>query len=284
MTREPVADEQADDEPFFWDDPREKPREGATIVRLREGQLDLQTFPPLLMHYLGLYRGDAIRTCAQGKGIIVDNVDVGVAEGLAEAFRAHGEDCFVIPAAFLVPLPPARPVHSARPTETDLQPVDSAGRVHSAPWDKAIVLAAAHVAVETVSTRWVPGRRGVCAAMLGGMAGAVIAHGIGGERKTTSHSTLHTLVNLVYLGKLRRYRIDSREFDYRLLGKHVQPSSEGNIRTLLQWLLPRVPRARTNLDRHGLLTGAPRAIPTMTEHALEDTVQWLINLERFERK
>ena len=49
---------------IIWEDPREGPRDGATLIRRRSGPLDIEVFPPLLIQYAGMVKPDATKACA----------------------------------------------------------------------------------------------------------------------------------------------------------------------------------------------------------------------------
>ena len=284
---EESADDQAQDENgIFWGDPREKPRTGATIIQSECGRLDIELFPPLLMEYAGMHKPDATRACASEGGLLVDNVDCDVAETLAEVLKAHGEDCFVVPAADVIPLPRERQTHAARLTPSDLGPVDAAGRVEAAPWEKAIALAMGQVAVVDTRVKSADGvlsHRLSAATRMGGVG--VVAAGIGsspGRKTTVKRSRSQVLMDIVFLGKLRRYRIESREFDYKILGDQRQPGSEANIRALARCFLRAAPGMRTNFDAKRLMATGAASIPRYSECDFDETVHWLINMVRFE--
>lgn len=284
---EPLQD--ASDESFIWDDPRERPRDGATVIRERSGRLDLEIFAPLVAQHTGLHRAEAAKICQTGYGILVDNIDLAAAEALAAALQAHGEPCFVIPAAFLIPLPRAKAVHGLRLLKTELHLVDAAGHVETAPWDKLLLLAAAHVPVERTVQRIAPDnlftrRVSYGAVALGGAAGAAIAAAGGAMTsgpRTKQSSALHTVANIVALHPLRRYEFDGRELDYSVLGAQVQPSSEANARLMIRWLLTVAPQLRCNLDADRLRAGAEVPLPVQSRHDLDAAVHWMINLARF---
>jgi len=148
---EPVEEGSGDD--FTWEDPRERPRDGATLIRERSGRLELETFVPLVAQHTGLHRSEAAKVCQAGHGILVDNIETAVAQALAADLNAHDEKCFIIPAAAVIALPRAKPIHGLRLLKAELHLVDAAGHVEVVPWDKLLILAAAHVPVEkTTST------------------------------------------------------------------------------------------------------------------------------------
>lgn len=281
--------QEAGDETFIWEDPRERPRDGATVIRERAGRLDLETFAPLVAQHTGLHRAEAAKICQAGHGVLVDNIDVSAAEALAAALHAHGEPCFVIPAAFLIPLPRAKAIHGLRLLKRELQLVDAAGHVQTVPWDKLLLLAAAHVPVERTVQRSAPDnlftrRVSYGAVALGGAAGAAIAaagSAVTSGPRARQSSALHTLANIVALHPLRRFEFDGRELDYSVLGEQVQPSSEANARLILRWLLTVAPHLRCNLEADQMRAGIEAPLPVHTRHDLDATVHWMINLARF---
>lgn len=256
-----------------WDDPREAPRTGATIIRKRWGRLSLEVFAPLLMEYGRLHKPDATNACGRGGGILADNIEINAAEALAEALRAHGEDCFVVPAAHLVALPRERPIRAARLTRDGVALRDAAGHSESGPWKKGIVLAMAHVSVTTTTTKRSPS--------------SVVSHRAGpagGGIATKRSSDTRTLADMVFLGKLRRYRISAPAFDYSILRDQLQPRSEDNILALVRQFLGAAPHLRTNFDAQQLASSGETEIPTHSTREFDDVVHWLINLVRFDRQ
>lgn len=281
-----MADEtiqQEDEVDRDGEDSHEKTRDGATIIRLRSGRLDIEVFPALLAEHAGIYRGDAAKVCARGDGIIVDNVDIDKAKALAKALQEHGEDCFVVPASSLVSLPRAKPIHAAHLTRPDLGPVDAAGNRESASWKDAIVLAMAGVRVEASETQTSPDgllTRRLPYVGVGGAAG--IALGVmlspGGDRQTVKKSATHTFLDIVFRDPLRRYRIEARQFDYSILGKQLQASSAANIRTLARWFLHAAHHMRTHFDTDHLMATGQVRLPSLSVRQFHNLVHWLMNL------
>ena len=89
------------------------PRDGVTIIRRKSGNLNLEVFAPILIQDLGMPKADATHACARPDGLFLDNIAPSAAQAIADALHAHGEDCLVVPASEIVPLPASRPVHSA---------------------------------------------------------------------------------------------------------------------------------------------------------------------------
>lgn len=285
-----AEDEEEEEGGLIWEDPREKPRTGATLIRKRTGRLDLETFAPVVSHYVGLHRADAAAVCAHGRGILLDNIDIAAAEALAAHLQSLGEDCFVIPAEHLVPLPEERHVVRARMTREELHLYETSGEEHSAPWSRLLLLAMARVAVTTTVARPKAGniltrKISYGAAVVGGAYGAALSAAVAGSATSQhAHSTSHhTYADLVFLHPLRRLRINAREFDYAILGDQVQPASEANLRALARWFVHAAPQVRTNFDSRRLLETGEIDVQHTDLHELEALVHWLINLARFDR-
>ncbi|HEY3396969.1 MAG TPA: hypothetical protein VGM19_04845 [Armatimonadota bacterium] len=277
------------------DDPRLRPRTGATLLRLRQGHLDIEVFPPLLMKLAGLYRPDAARVCAEGSGILLDNLDPTALEAVARALREHGEPCFVVPAAALVPLPPEHPVAHGQILKDELELRDTAGKPHGGPWNKAIVLALGELVTETQQVKHRTGsilnaKMGYGAMMgsvSGGLALGAVLGGVaagGGTRDTVTHTSRDLTLDLVFLEAPRRYRIESGHFDYSLLGEQRAATGEANLRTLARWFLYTAPHMATNVDRELLLAGQRPPLPRLHGPGFDGMVRWLINLVRFRKE
>jgi hypothetical protein len=278
-----------DPEPV-WDDPRERPRTGATIIRRRQGRLDLETFAPLVEQYTGMMLAEATAVCLHGRGIFLDNVETAAAAALAQAMLAQGADCFTIPAADLVPQVPAHYVHSARLTDADLTLTDEAGHAASAPWEKVVVIGMGQLPVVTVTERqrtWgetmnqpiglggiVLGTAGLPGIIVGGAAGM-------GAQPTQKHTDMHTVVDLIFLHPLRRMRIDVRDFDYSILGQLMQPNTFANFRVFLGDLLAAAPHARTNFDRTLIHATGDMPLTRYQPHEFDELTHWMVNLLRF---
>jgi len=74
------------------EDPRAKPRTGATIIRLHTGRLDINVYPEVLVKHGRMYRPDATKLCSLGPGILADNLEPEVAGELASLISADLED------------------------------------------------------------------------------------------------------------------------------------------------------------------------------------------------
>ena len=285
LPEEPGAEEEVD--------PREKPRTGASVIRLRWGKLDVEACAPLLRRYTGLHRQDAAVACARTGGILADNIDPAQAPGLVAALQAAGEPCFAVPAAEVVPLPRAVPVLAARLSSTDLGPLDNLGRQEEAPWDKAIALVLAGVAVVEEKRKTVHHRApgggmalagGAAFGLAGAIAGGALDRSLHTEQRLVSKTEQRVWLDVVFLHPLRRYRIESGKFDYSVLGKQRATTGAANIQTLARWFLAYAPQVRTNVDGAELAKTGKVALPQLGEKAYNETVHWLINLARFGRE
>ena len=266
------------------EDPRTKPRTGATVIRLRTGRLDINTCPQLLVTHGKMYKPDATKVCSQGAGILADNLDPNVARALAAALEDVGEPCFVVAAAEVVPLPAAQVFTSAHLSKSELAPVDVSGKLDRCPWTQALVLSLAHVTEQVTETKAAAGNvlsRRVTG--LGGFATAasMATGGTAMKRETVTRSAHPAFLEIVFGAPLRRYRIDGRHFDYSVLGDQLQQSSEANLRTLGRWFLWAAPWVRTNVDRDEMLATGQAPLPQLSEHQLDDLTHWLINLVHF---
>ncbi len=111
-------------------DPWERPRDGATITRTWRGRLNLEACPQLLVKYAGMYKLDAAMVCAQGDGILADNIPWTRTTALVEALRARGLAERRTQCGGTSALSPGRPVSSqAKP---GLQPAPPRGRLRDA--------------------------------------------------------------------------------------------------------------------------------------------------------
>jgi hypothetical protein len=247
---------------------------GATVIRTHCGHLDINTFPPLLAQHAGLAKADATRACMRAGGIVAENLAPAAAEALAQAMRDLGEDCFVVSAAEVVALPPEQHIHSARFGRADWHPLDAAGHEHAAPWQDALTLSAAHLALTTTRTVSTSG----LAVHLNSATRMPVGDGSG--RYQVKSSSVHTLVDLAFANPLRLYRLDGREFDYSILGEQRGNSSEENIQALVRWLVYAAPRLHANFDTQQLLQTGHLTIPTLSAHDFTDLTRWLVNLAR----
>ncbi len=276
--------------------PAERPRSGATVIRLRLGKLNIETCPPLLMEHAGMLQLEAKTACVQGGGVLVDNIDPAGAEALVAALHETGEASFAVPAEQIVPLPRAVPVHAVNLTKTDLGPLDTVGRQEKAPWEAAIVLALGGVAAQKEERR-TKGEGSVLsqpigtagAFAMGGMAGVALSVSGSAMRSAMSAETVHRTeqrvwLDLVFLKPLRRYRIDSGQFDYSLLGDQLAMGGDANIQTLARWFLYAGPGMVTNIDAVELQEKGKVGLPHLGEKGYNELVHWLINLARFGKR
>jgi hypothetical protein len=120
-------------------------RDGATVIRLQWGRFDLEALTRTLIQAGHLTEPDAARLCFLSPGILADNIDPQVAQALAAALQAQGEPCLVVPAAELLPLPPATEVSHIQLTSTALHPIVDGVAAEECPWSSATSLALAHI-------------------------------------------------------------------------------------------------------------------------------------------
>lgn len=271
-----------------FEDPRELPRTGATILRLKSGRLDLEVFTRVFVNHLKLIKSEATKLCQQESGILVDNIEPKLAEALAGELRALGEECLVIPAADLMMLPRPYPIHAVKLTRSGLSLRGTSDEWGQIAWDDLAVLALANVAFEeqhTRSTDSVLTRRITPISAMGGVGGvvgaAMAASGALQSRTTTSKtSQVHQLLDLVNTTGEQHYRIDARHFDHSILGDQLGHSSTANILTLCRWLLSYSSKAWTNLDTNQLQQTGACPIPSHSLHGLSDIARWLLNLRK----
>lgn len=271
-----------------FEDPRELPRTGSTILRLKSGRLDLEVFPRVFVNRLGLLKSEATKLCQQESGIVVDNVDPKLAEALATDLRGLGEECVTMPAAEVIMLPRPYPVHAVRLTRSALCLRGTSEEWRQVAWDDLAIVALGNVAFEeqhTRSTDTLLTRRIAPISALGGVGGAVgaamAATGALQSRTTTTKSSqLHQLLDLVNSTGELYYRIDARHFDYSLLGDQRGNSSSANILTFCRWLLNYSPKAWTNLNTKQLQQTGTCPIPSQSLHGLTDIAKWLLNLQK----
>lgn len=271
-----------------FEDPRELPRTGSTILRLKSGRLDLEIFTRVFVNQLKLIKSEATKLCQQESGILVDNIDPKLAGSLAGELLALGEECVVIPAADVMTLARPYPVHAVRLTRTGLFLRGTSDEWGQVAWDDLAVVALANVAFEEQHTRSTDSmltRRITPISAMGGVGGAVgaamAASGALQSRTTTSKtSQVHQLLDLVNTSGEQHYRIDGRHFDYSILGDQIGHSSSVNILTLCRWLLNYSTKAWTNLNNDQLQHTGTCPIPSHSLHGLTDIAKWLLNLRK----
>jgi hypothetical protein len=283
------AEELEERERLLFAAPKDRPRDGFSVLRLRLGRLPLEIFAPIFVDLLRLIRADATRLCQQESGLLFDNIERGLAEQVAKTLQAQGEDCLVVPAAELLTLERPRPVNSLQFTKAGLALADSAGQELQVGWNEIATLALAQVPVETVQTKTSSNRLMTKVAIgfaVGGLAGAAATAALNPaiSTRTVKSSTTHLFLDLASTDGSLYFRIDARQFDYRVLGDQLQPSNAANILTLTRWLLTYMPTLRTNIDAEGLkATGATR-LGEHSPHGLTQVSQWLLNLAKFDKQ
>lgn len=279
-------DELREREQALFDETGQRPREGLTVIRLRADRLDLETFTPLFVDVLGLIKADATHLCHQESGIVLDNVEAALAQKLAAALQAAGEECFVVAAAKLVSVSRPRPVTALRFTKAGLALGGATGEKTQVGWDEPAVLALSHVPIEHVTHKTtgnpLMANVGIGAA-LGGLGGAIAMGALNPatSTRTVKSSDLHQYLDLLNADGTLYFRIEGRQFDYSILGDQLQAGSTANLLTLTRWLLTYMPGLRTNLDAERLKTTGTAPLPVHSPHGLSQVSQWLLNLAKF---
>lgn len=252
-----------------------QPRTGASIVRLRSGRLDLETFAPIFVELLGLVKGDATHLCQHESGILLDNIPQVVAEQVAAALQQHGEDCFLIPAADVVVIDRPEPVHDIRFVKQGVVLHDKEGHPSDVPYDRLAVLAISHVIIDETHLKKHP-------------PGLVQYLGMG----ATSYAPLH-LSETVHSSEMVHcldlagpdgsvyFRLDAAEIDFHVLGDQRQPTSLANLLTLGRWMLTYAPGLRSNIDAEALRHTGKAPLPMHSAYGLTQVSQWLVNLAKF---
>ncbi|MEI6501243.1 MAG: hypothetical protein WCP21_09495, partial [Armatimonadota bacterium] len=240
-------------ERLLFADPNDRPRDGATVIRLRSDRLSLETFAPIFVDLLGLIKADATHLCQQESGILLDNVEHGLAEQVARTLQAQGEDCFTVAAGEIMSLPRPRQVINLQFTKAGLALGNATGEPTQIGWDEVAALAVAHVPIETTqkktSSNMMMANVGMGFA-IGGVGGAVAMAALNPaiNTRTIKSSSTHQFLDLASGDGTLHFRIDARQFDYSILGDQLQAGSTANILTLTRWLLTYMPTARTNID------------------------------------
>lgn len=283
-----MADEFQLPEKEVFEDPRELPRTGSTILRLKSGRLDLEVFPRVFVNRLGLLKSEATKLCQQESGILADNSEPKLAEALADDLRELGEECVTMPSADLIMLPRPYPVHAARLTRSGLCLRGTSEEWRQVAWEELAVVALGNVAFEEQHTRSTDSlltRRITPISAMGGVGGAVGAAmaatgALQSRTSTTKSSQLHQLLDVVGASGEQYYRIDARHFDYSILGDQRGNSSTANILTFCRLLLSYAPKAWTNLNTIQLQQTGACPIPSHSLHGLADIAKWLLNLRK----
>lgn len=248
--------------------------EGAAVLRFSADPLSVEGFPDVLVAHLGLVRAEAATVCRNAGGILLEDAGAAQAQAIAADLRALGEDCLVVPSSRLISLPRSLPIHSAALTAADLGPTDAAGGRDSAPWQDALAMVMGHVPHEEIQTHT---RRRLSSLALGGIPGMAVGTS---HKTTTKRASTRVLLQIVFDDPVRCYEINSREFDYSLLGAQLQPNSEANIQALARWFLHACPGLRVNFDHDRLLQTGRAELPLSTPKGLNQTARWLVNLEK----
>lgn len=255
--------------------PAQQSRDGVSLVRLRTGRLNLETFAPVFVETLGLMRGDATHLCQHESGILLDNIPRPVAEQVAAALQQHGEDCFLIPAAEVVALDPPRQVHDLRFVKQGVILHGPEGEQADVPFEQLAALAISHVIINETHLKQHP-------------PGLVQYLGMGATSYAPLHlsETVHTSEMLHYLDLAGRdgsvyFRVDAAQVDFHMLGEQMQPTSLGNLLTLGRWMLTYASQLRTNVDVNALEHTGTTRLPMHSAHGLTQVSEWLLNLAKF---
>ena len=276
-------DEQ-DREAIIWDDPREGPRGGWTVLRRQCHPLPVEPFANILVDCGEILKPDATKICRQSGGILLDNVQEDQARRVAEGLSRNGEECLLVPAARIVDAPRALPIHSVHLTATDMGPTDAMGKRRSAPWDRCLAMAMANVEAPEKSSG--PGGargRGLRKGLAGPTTGEVLSAVLGdGPRSpwTGGDAVVRTTVDIVFDEPMTRYRIDARGFDYGVLADRRQHYSKQNIQILARWLLHAAPHIQTSFSSEALMQMGEVEVPAMARRMFDEVVKWLVNVAR----
>ena len=269
-------------EQMIFEDPRERPRVGATILRRRNTRLDLETFAPLFVRHLQAPKFEATKLCQLPHGMLLDNIDPALAETIAADLRAHGEDCVVVPAVKIISLPRPRPVHAMRLSKTGLAVRGATDDWCSLRWADLTCLAMGQAAFEEVkrTTRGPLATRMTSPTGMGqiGAVASVIAPP--SNTSVSKSSSQHQLLEFASLAPLACCRLDARHFDYSILGDQLQNSSTANVLTLARWLLTYAPQMKSNVDTERLMQTGTTALPHVDPHGLSEIAAWLANLRQ----
>ena len=250
------------------------PRDGVTIIRRKSGNLNLEVFAPILIQDLGMPKADATHACARPDGLFLDNIAPSAAQAIADALHAHGEDCLVVPASEIVPLPASRPVHSATLHKDGVTFTDAAGKTAEESWNSGLAVAVGHVVVEVEELKQV--HRSLINQQFTSRGVPV---GPQKELFLRTGPQTEPLISVVFADLSRAYRIYARAFDYEALGDQRKEDSADNFMTLARWLLFAMPHSRTNIDAPALEQTGTTALPEYpSEVVFHGVTHWLINL------
>ena len=254
------------------------PRDGVTVIRRKGEPLNIQIFAPILMQDLGMLKADATHACARQDGLFLDNIDAAAAQTIADALHARGEECLIVPASEIVPLPANRPVHSAELHRDGVILTDAAGQTVQESWGSGLAVAAGHVVVEVEELKLVHRsllNQQIATPVRGWRSGP----GPQEDMFLRTGPQSEPLISLVFADLSHCYRIYARAFDYEALGDQLKEDSAENFLTLARWLLYAMPRSRTNIDAPALEQTGTTALPQYpSEVAFHGVTHWLINL------
>jgi hypothetical protein len=271
---------------MIFEDPRELPRTGSTILRLHNTRLDLETFAPLFVRHLQAPKFEATKLCQLPSGLLLDNIEPALAEAVAQDLRTHGEDCLVVPAIKVVSLPRPHPVHAMQLSRTGLAVRSATDDWYSLRWEDLTCLAMGQAAVEQVkrTTKGMLTRRITAPGSLGGDPLSTVASALAPRSNVSvsKTSSQHQLLEFASLVPLACCRLDARHFDYSILGDQLQSSSTANVLTLARWLLTYAPQMKSNVDTERLKQTGTTALPNVDSHGLTEIASWLANLRQFE--
>lgn len=272
-------------ERMIFDDPRELPRTGATILRLRNTRLDLETFTPLFVQHLQVPKFEATKLCQLDSGTLLDNIDAALAERIAADLRARGEACVVVPAAKILKLPRPHVICAMQFHKTGVDVRGASEDWHHIRWEDLSCLAMGQVAVEEVkrTSRSLLTRRITSPGYMGGDPISTIASAVAPRSNVSvsKTSSQHQLLEFVSLLPLAYCRLDARHFDYSILGDQRQDGSTANVLTLARWLLHYAPHLRSNIDAEKLKATGRTGLPGTDQHGLMEISEWLANLAQF---
>lgn len=269
-------------ERMIFEDARERPRDGVTILRLRNTHLDLETFAPIFVRHLQVPKFEGTKLCQLDSGVLLDNIDPALAEAVAADLRANGEECVIVPAIKIVKLPRPRPVVAMQFSKAGVAVRGATDDWYRIAWSDLRCLAMGQAAFEEVkrTSRGLLNRRITSPGAMGEVGVSTLATAIAPRSNTTvsKSSRQHELLELVSLVPMAYCRIDGRHFDYSVLGEQRQDSSTANLMTLARWLLHYAPQMRSNVDTERLRQTGKTGVPPVDQHGLMEISEWLANL------
>jgi hypothetical protein len=278
-------DEVLQREQMIFEDARERPRDGVSILRRRNTRLDLETFAPLFARLLQVPKFEATKLCQLDSGLLLDNIEAKLAETVAAELRTRGEECLIVAAGEMVQLPRPHPVNAMRLDKQGLAVRGTTDDWYRLAWSDLTCLAMGQAAFEETkrTSRGLLTRRITSPGYMGGDPISTIASAVA-PRSNVSVSTSksqHELIEIVSLIPLAYCHIDARHFDYSLLGDQRQNASTANALTLVRWLLTYAPQMRTNIDLERLMQTGRTPIPSVTQTGLREISGWLANVAKF---